>query len=228
MSFGPVRKSQVMKGLAIFLGLVAGRLGAVEWQALAPEEFAVLPAVQARVDFEDFDPALMSAAIFHEANRVRRRLGLAAFRHVAGLDRAAEMKAVMGVMQKELTHENPVPGTASPADRVKASGVEYRAVAENIARQSLLDLPAGVTEMGVRTRNGRTEYYHLGTKRPVELRTYAGFAEAVVRAWMESPGHRANLVNPLYTALGCAARPCRSEMARHEQVYAVQVFLTPR
>ena len=45
---------------------------------------------------------------------------------------------------------------------------------------------------------------------------------------MKSPGHRANLVNPEFTSLGCAARPIRSPVARHEQVYAVQVFCAPR
>lgn len=217
-----------MKGLAVFMALVAGRLAGADWTAMEPEKFEALPAVQARVDFAAFDAALMRAAIFHETNRVRRQLGLPAFRHVAALDEAADMKAGAGVLQSELTHDNPMPLTAHPANRVKAAGVDYQQVAENIARHGLLDLPHGQTQVGVWQRGGRNVFYHLDTKQPVELRSYAGFARSVVRAWMESPGHRANIVNPVYSALGCAARPCYSPIARHEQVYAVQVFLTPK
>ena len=201
---------------------------AADWQQMPPEEFAARAEVRARVDFARFDPALMSAAIFHETNRVRQRLGLAAFRHLPKLDDAADLKAAIGVLQDGLRHDNPLPHTAEPADRVRAVGLDYRRVAENIARLGLFDLPAGSTQVAVRQRAGRTEYIHPDTKRPVENQTYAAFAEAVVRSWMNSPGHRANIVNPELVALGCAARTCHSPVARHEQIYAVQVFFTPR
>lgn len=216
-----------MNGLLVFLLLTV--LGATaDWQALPPEEFALLPEAGERVVFEDFNQALMSAAIFHETNRVRRRLGLAPFVHMPKLDQAADLKAAIGVVQGELTHDNPLPLTATPADRVRATGLRYRQVAENIARIGLFDLPPGVSQVGVRQRAGRTEFYRLDTKQVVQLRSYADFAAAVVTSWMNSPGHRAHIVNPELTALGCAARPCRSQMVNHEQVYAVQVFLAPR
>jgi uncharacterized protein YkwD len=210
------------------LFMLAGHASAADWQAMKPADFAALPAVQARVDFADFNEDLMAAAIFHATNRVRVQLGLTPFAHLPALDRAAAQKASIGILQGQLTHENPLPLTATPADRVRAAGVDYRAVAENIAQQSLLDLPPGVTEVGVRQRGGHNEFYRVDTKQPVTLQSYAAFADNVVRAWMNSPGHRANLVNPEFTALGCAARPMRSPVARHEQVYAVQVFCTPR
>ena len=217
-----------MRSLFAFLALLPAGLPGADWQGLAREEFLARPEVQARVNFASFDPGFMSAAIFHETNRVRRELGLAPFAHLAKLDSAGDLKASIGVVQRELVHENPLPLTATPADRVKAVGIAYRHVAENIARLSLFDLPPGTTQVGVRDRNGHSEYYHLDTKQAIELRTYAGFAESVVRSWMNSPGHRANIVNPELTALGCAARTCRSALNQQEQIYAVQVFCTPR
>lgn len=213
--------------VSLVLGLALG-VAAADWQAMKPEAFASLPEARARVDFSAFDADLMAAAIFHATNQVRTQLGLVPFAHLPALDRAATFKAVIGVGQGELVHENPLPLTATPADRVRAAGVNYRAVAENIARQSLLDLPPGVTEVGVRQRGGRNEFYRADTKEPVQMHSYAAFGAVVVRAWMDSPGHRANLVNPEFTALGCAARPLLSAIARHEQIYAVQVFCTPR
>jgi uncharacterized protein YkwD len=63
----------------------------------------------------------------------------------------------------------------------------------------------------------------LGRSRPA-----AAFAAAVVQAWMNSPSHRANIVNPGFLSLGCGARVCRDLANRHEQIYATQVFFTPR
>ena len=198
------------------------------FQQLPTEEFAQLPEVQAAIDFATFDQSLMVAAIFHETNRVRRQMGMAPFTHLAKLDEAAELKAAIGVMQGELSHTNPMPLTATPADRVRAVGLSYRLVAENIARLGILDLPVDATQVGVRKREGHDEYYRLDSKRAVGPRTYAGFAAAVVQAWMNSPLHRANIVNPGFHSLGCGARVCRDLANRHEQIYATQVFFTPR
>lgn len=224
---GPAsHKLQGMKSLLALL-LSTSVVTAVDWQAVPPEEFARLPEVQARVVFEDFNRALMSAAIFHETNRVRQRLGLPSFLHEPKLDTAADLKAAIGVLQSELTHENPLPNTATPADRVRSVGLRYRQVSENIARLGLFDVPPGISQVGVRQRGGRPEFYRLDTKQAVQLRTYSDFAEAVVASWMNSPGHRAHIVSRELISLGCAARPCRSQVVNHEQVYAVQVFFTP-
>lgn len=216
-----------MKKLVIFATLAAAGWAAPERQQLRSEEFARLPEVQAAIDFASFDQPLMVAAIFHETNRVRRQMGLVPFTHLSKLDEAADLKAAIGVMQGELSHQNPIPLTATPADRVRAVGLSYRQVAENLARLGILDLPAGLNQAGVRKRAGRDEYYQLDTKRTLEPRTYAGFATAVVQAWMDSPAHRANIVNPGFQSLGCGARTCRDLANRHEQIYATQVFFTP-
>jgi len=200
---------------------------AADWYALSPEKFAVRPEAQARIDSAEFDEPLLNAAIFHETNRVRRQLGLPAFTHLAKLDAAADLKASVGVLEAEVKHTNDLPFTATPADRVKWVGLDYERVAENIARISSYDLPSGMTQLGVRPRHGVEEFYRLDTGRAVELQTYAGFAIQVVDSWMKSPGHRANIVDPHLVSLGCAARPCRSLISRHEQIYAVQVFFTP-
>lgn len=219
--------------LAVLLG-VAGLGAAVpparaaDWYALSPDEFAREPAAAARIDPADLHRGLLEAAIFHETNRVRRRLGLPAFTHVAKLDDAADLKATVGVIETQLSHENPVPLTELPADRVRAVGLDYARVSENIARLSAYDLPAGTDALGVREHDGHTEYYRLDTGRPVEMQTYANFAAMLVTAWMNSPPHRANIVNPQLVSLGCATRACHSLIGHHAQVYAVQVFFTPR
>ena len=217
-----------MTGAVVLSLWLAACTHASDWYALSPEEFAAQPAAQARIDPEEFDRTLMAAAIFQETNRVRRQLGLARFTHVAKLDVAAERKATLGLLETEVRHTSDFPFAATPADRVKATGLDYARVAENIARISSYDLPAGMSQLGVRKKNGRDEFYRTDTGRPPELQSYAGFATQVVASWMKSPGHRENIVDPRLLSLGCAARPCRSVINRHEQIYAVQVFFTPQ
>jgi len=214
--------------LAVTGLLAASASAATDWYKLTPDEFAHRPEAQARIDSERFDRALLGAAIFQETNRVRRQLGLKPFTHLAKLDDAADLKASVGILEAEVRHTSDLPFTATPADRVKAVGLDYAHVAENIARLSSYDLPDGATSLGIRQRNGADEFYRLDTGQLAELQAYADFAAAVVRSWMKSPAHHANIVDPDLVSLGCAARPCRSPIVRHEQIYAVQVFFTPR
>lgn len=211
--------------LTLALAPAAG--AAPDWTHLTPAEFARRPELQARLDPARFDGPLLAAAIFHETNRVRTRLGLKPFTPLPQLDQAADLKAALGIFEPELRHESAFPHTATPAARVESVGLRYARVAENLARLPSYDLPEGMTQLEVRNRHGRDEFFRTDTHQPVELRTYAGFAEYVVASWMKSPGHRANILNPALVSLGCAARRCESVVSHHEQVYAVQVFFTP-
>jgi hypothetical protein len=115
----------------------------------------------------------MATAIFDETNRVRRQLGLRLFTPHAKLDEAAALKAVAGVLQSELTHTNPLPDTATPADRVRFVGLTYRLVAENIARLGLLNVPPGVTQIGPappRWTRGTLPARHRSRRGPAHLR----------------------------------------------------------
>jgi uncharacterized protein YkwD len=217
----------MIRAAGLWLLLATAVLAAPDWYQGTPEEFARRPEAQARIDPAHFNEELMTAAIFHETNRTRRRLGLPVFTHVAKLDTAADLKAALGVLEAGLTHESAPAHLATPAIRVKYAGLDYSMVAENLARLPSYDLPAGTKQVGVRQRDGREIYYRLDTGRDLELRTYADFAAFAVESWMNSPGHRANIVNPGLKSLGCAARPCHAPISDHEQIYAVQVFYIP-
>ena len=66
------------------------------------------------------------------------------------------------------------------------------------------------------------EFLTLGEN--LALGNYAGDA-GVVTAWMESPGHRANILNDGYTELGIAAR--KGMFEGEETWIAVQIFARP-
>lgn len=67
-------------------------------------------------------------------------------------------------------------------------------------------------------------YQYIALGENLALGSYAGDA-GVVAAWMASPGHRANILDPHYTQIGVAAR--EGEFNGAETWIAVQVFGRP-
>jgi len=75
-------------------------------------------------------------------------------------------------------------------------------------------------------RDGQRHFLNPETHAELQRATYRGFAREVVRSWMESPGHRANIVNPSLAYLGCSVQPSVS-LIGVDQLFCVQVFFTP-
>jgi len=96
-------------------------------------------------------------------NSYRSQNGVAALRLDNELCRVAQAKADDMAAKGYFSHQSPTYG--SPSDMLKAFGVSYRAMGENIAKG------------------------------------YAD-ANAVMQGWMNSAGHRANILNGTFTKLG--------------------------
>lgn len=210
-------------GRLVLLTLLAAGPAAAALKSMAPKEFDRQRALAETIDAAALDQALLSAAVFHETNRVRTRLGLKPFLPLEALDTAAETQATIGVLLRPMSHTNPFPLIATPLDRVKHAGMTPSQVAENLALLTVLDAPSG------------TGFYHLKddlrlrdarTGEVLRTHSYRSIAEAVVTAWMNSPGHRANIVDPTLTHLGCAVRPTKS-LSEVDLIFFVQVFATP-
>lgn len=171
----------------------------------------------------NLDEALLARAIFNETNRIRVQLGLKEFDAEPRLDDAAETQARLGAVFHPPSHTNPFPLIATPWDRVKFAGLEPKLVAENIAQLTLYDVPSGGQIYYLKSDRTLRE---MRTGQPVRTHTYAGFARAIVQAWMDSPGHRGNIVNPQLRVLGCAVKISRSQDGI-PMIFGVQAFYTP-
>jgi uncharacterized protein YkwD len=145
--------------------------------------------------------AELSAALLAETNRVRRTHGRSPLRSRAGLDDAADDQAAFMMMTTSMSHVSPIRGQRTPADRVSRHGVEPAAVAENIA------------------------WYPIGTN--PEPPSAQEVAAILVEQWMNSPGHRANLLSPNFTHFGGAIRIAQF-LNQSWCAYGVQVFVVPR
>jgi len=183
-------------------GLLAGLLA-----GCSHVNFPAAPASE-RIDQlmapESFDHELLARAIFQKSNRERAAHGVPALVRQPALDAAADEQASYLVLAMEAQHSNPFPGARTVRERVERAGLQGRLVAENAIWMPVLR-PAG----------SPNRYY-----------TYSGYAALLVSGWMNSPGHRANLLNPAFRLTGCACRLGQAVLAADPRVYATQVFLT--
>jgi uncharacterized protein YkwD len=148
------------------------------------------------------DDGLLARAIFEETNRVRLDHGLPPLAALSALDAAAGEQASYMALICRAEHANPFPGEHTVTERVAHEGLLGSRVGEN-AIMMPAQRPAD---------SARRDY------------TYAALADYLVAQWMDSPAHRANLLDPRYTHLGCAARIARGVLPGNRSVFATQVF----
>ncbi|MDB6127014.1 MAG: SCP-like extracellular [Verrucomicrobia bacterium] len=162
----------------------------------APEQRV---AVVGAPEIKEITPAHLTAALLAETNRVRRQYGRHALRAQEELNAAADDQAVWMAMHLGAEHHNPFYGEHDVSERVLRHGYRPASVAENVASQ-----PASVD----------------GDNTSCEA-----IAARLVEAWMNSPGHRANLLNRNFTRLGCGARVVAG-FGGTDYVFGAQVFST--
>jgi uncharacterized protein YkwD len=154
------------------------------------------------IDVEHFQPDLMAREIFRETNEVRAQEGIAPVKPEAKLAAAAAGQAAMLALRIHSGHDNPLAHQGDPYARVLQEGLPTGLVGENAATLTARNRVAG--------RNY----------------TYREMAAVIVQAWMDSPSHRANLLNPTYKFLGCGTRAAYL-LRDNPVVYSIQDFYTP-
>ena len=106
-------------------------------------------------------------------------------------------------------------------------GNQFKAniAAENVASAFLYEYEAG-TRYIVKRRNGIPSFHRDADHSKILPHTYLSFAEHLVWRWMESQGHRENLLDPGMRLLGCAVQIGVGELAIPEipLAYATQEF----
>ena len=210
----------------IFFSLGCALTGCVRMSQSEPGTHLVPPdrqsALDEVIDVNHLDRPLLAQAIFDETNRVRAGYGLRPFHHLPKLDEAAGLEATMGRVFQPPSHTNPFPVIGTPKARVEYVGLDAARVAENIAVQYAF---AG-NAVTIVSHEGKRTLIDPGTNTPVRLATYREFAAKVLVLWMDSPGHRANLVDPDLQYLGCSAEAMVT-ISGVDQLFCVQVFFTP-
>lgn len=190
------------------------------YYAMEDKLFFALPKSHQVIPLTNPDTLFLDAAIFHATNQIRREYGLQPFRHDFALYLASSRHATSMVSHSYFNHTNPF----SPYERTAVRRVElytkrFKRIGENIGRyQTLMS-----DEWMVARRNAKSGQWEFLNESNLELctpYTYEGYARFAVSQWMASPPHRATLMNPMYTYLGCAARLSPEPYRQRKAPYA--------
>lgn len=157
---------------------------------------------QTRIPAGALDTALLDRAILFHSNRARCEMGLRPLGPDPRLLAAATGHSADMVRLGFFDHTSPVPGKTTMSERLQASGVAFLTAAENLATAKRLEIGDGqpVYPLG----QGRCAYSYTPRGQRVPVRTYDSLALNLVTRWLESPGHRRNLLNNEYTRHGAS------------------------
>ncbi len=193
---------------------------------LAAGAFRARPEAQAPIDLQNVDHTLLAAAVFHETNRRRREHDLPALKYDGQVWQAAAIQALAMAEGQFMGHAQPdSEKKATPWDRVQYVGLDPKFAAENVATSFGLDYESG-KPFYTREEGGREIYSYEPGGRAITPHSYLSFAETLLESWMNSPGHRANILATEPEFLGCSQR--QGKDARGMPVfYCAQVFFTP-
>lgn len=190
------------------------------------EEFQKLPEANKKIDTDTFNEELLSAAIYHETNVRRAKHDLPKLDYHPRVDDAAEKHAKQMAEGNYLSHGTPKqPKSTTPYERLKQQGLNPRFSAENVAYNFVLQYDSG-RPFYQREEDGKTVYSYKPGGTPIPHHTYVGFARTILDQWMNSPGHRKNILatEPSALGVGCALSTDEKKM---KVIYCDQDFFSP-
>ncbi|GAB4027501.1 hypothetical protein GCM10028773_58970 [Spirosoma koreense] len=173
---------------------------------LSDEAFFAQPASQQVLVLEKPDTLLLDIALFQATNEARRRAGLPILQYDPALYEAARSHAESMIQHNYYGHDDLYRlAEITLRKRIEKQTSRFVRMAENIGQYQTIDTPDWYS-IRLNARTGLYEYLNPETKQVCRPYTYAGYARYAVVQWLNSPHHRLNLLNPLLTHVGCAAR----------------------
>lgn len=162
------------------------------------------PDQDERIDFAAVDHERMDRAIRDATNRARAQHGRPPLRGQANLSRAARAHARRMSKGAFFSHTDPeVAAARTPTDRALGAGITNPKIAENIALRAAIQ--HAEADGGVFVRDLAAGHFSRTPRGPlIPPHSYASFAAAIVQQWMDSPGHRRNVLAPEAVEIGCA------------------------
>ncbi|WP_250631349.1 CAP domain-containing protein [Rhodoflexus caldus] len=139
------------------------------------KSFAQLPMAHQPIDGKNIDYALLNAAIFYATNWQRDMQRQKPLKYSAALEKAAFEHSKDMIRLNFFSHTSPVQGKETYSKRIAAEGISNSYTGENISYRS-----------------------HIAD-------SYLNQAKKIVLGWMNSPGHRRNILNGSYQYIGCGA-----------------------
>lgn len=159
---------------------------------------------------------LLDKAVVARVNAERCRRGLPALTTTSGLRKQAARHSQWMARSQKLSHKASGSFNRTLTDRLRASGVRFRTGAENIGWVHLY----GIDGNKFMIRSSQQCFFTTKSGRRIGRHSYNSLASLIVRKWMDSPGHRKNILGRKlrYSGVGAGVQPSAK--------YCGSVFLT--
>lgn len=151
------------------------------------------------LDFDKIDYRKLAAVIFHASNEQRFLQGKSVLKYVEELEITSFYHAKDMVERGYFSHTAKSSARKTPKERALLAGITNPFIAENIATTFAFEYKSG--KLVYKISEGKYSYSTNGPILPT--RTYLSLAVAVVQQWMDSPGHRASLLDDKAMSMGC-------------------------
>lgn len=149
-------------------------------------------AAQTVVPASRINQKLLSDAVRVEVNYHRCRAGLAEVSNAgAPLAKEARNHSRWMAKKQQLTHRSTVPGRASLKQRIKASGLPFRTGSENIGMVHRYQ----IDNRRFKILSASQCKFASNDGQRLPAHSYASLARHIVNLWMNSPGHRRNILD---------------------------------
>ncbi|MHA6265365.1 CAP domain-containing protein [uncultured Aliiroseovarius sp.] len=202
-----------LKSLSVFvLVAFAGLTGTAE----AGCTIKKVAGAEKSIPVKGLNQSLLDRVIVERVNAERCRRGLPALTPTSGLRKQATRHSAWMARSQKLSHKANGTNRRSLTDRLRASGVRFRTGAENIGMVHLY----GIDGRNFMIRSSEQCSFTTRDGRQIGRHSYNSLAKLVVRKWMESPGHRKNILarKMRYSGVGAGVQP--------RSGYCGAVFLT--
>ena len=190
------------------------------YTAYNSDSFFAISELQKRIPKLSVNTGLLNAAVFWFTNLERRKHGLTQFQFHGKLMEMATLHSEQMRQHKFFDHVNSFDSRFKTlSDRleyVKDDSFQgFMSCAENIADYPVMKANESFT---ISFQNGIAHFYTEEGKELFPF-TYSEMAKSVVEAWMNSPGHRANILDSDHRFLGCGCAPYENEQAGFSTTY---------
>ena len=190
-----------MKFKLLAIGLGAVLLLGLPSAADACSRTVSKEAAQTIVPAGRINQTLLDRAVRDEVNFHRCRAGLSKVGSAGnGLTNQALKHSTWMARTQQLTHRSTVPGHATLKQRIKKAKVSYRTGSENIGMVHRYQ----IDNRRFKILNASSCQFATYEGQKLPAHSYASLARHAVNLWMDSPGHRKNILDKRVSRMSTA------------------------
>lgn len=172
------------------------------YDSLNLADFRKYEPFNTKIDVKNFNAEILNAAVFFATNEIRKKHKLPQLKYNASLGVSATMHSTDMAKGNFFDHtNNKNKKHKEPEDRALLADIKNPHIAENIIEGFLLVYTSGDVvisgEPGV--------FYKNENYIPIPFRSYLELADELLRQWMDSEGHRDNILSKDAVELGCGS-----------------------